>query len=432
MKQQFLPTTVQEPPEILMDDDIDVAIVKLMSSYKGYTTDEVYSLLREKVHDPEAIRPTMLALYTHGWFDTRTVIGDTTIYTLRRWRTLESLQADSKRPTKIRKYKPQETPVIDPAGKIMLSDGIDVAIWKVMQDKRWRTARDIVALVREFGFDRHAVDRRLDALIRNNRMFDRTGSGATRCYRLKADVKCPTPEKVSTEPRLLEMPSTEEPQEQMTAPSVAVPSEKPKRVVTIESTDTLYQALAKVMGDFEEYSVNDLTVLLSDYGFRYSQISPSLSTLYRDGYFVRREVPTVGLRHYYMYRLKKDVTLPIGRHARGSAKQTNNPQPETKDEAMTNAAQQEPTGTLLQVAQADAVPLFENVIRIKGIEITLDEFSQLYKELRAQGFGDLRKKSLGLIEARYNIKGAEFAASELDQLVDKMNSTARGFQKSFS
>lgn len=435
MKQQFLPTTVQEIPEILMDDDIDVAIVKLMSSFKSYTTDEVFNLLRERVHDPDAIRPTMLALYTDGWFDMRTLTGDVTVYSLKRWRTLESLQADTKRPTKIRRFKQPEVPAVDPAGRVLLSDGIDVAIWKVMQDRRWRSVKSVVEMLREFGFERAAVDRRFDTLIRSNRMFDRTGFGATRNYRLKADFKCPVPERQQDEVKLVETP---EPQNTPKEASVAVTPAARVVKESVTASDTLYEALAKVMSDGEEYSTNDLCVLLSDFGFRFAQISPSLSTLFQKGnIFDRRKVAGKGKLYHYVYRLKPGAQMPVARKSRDASEQQVSKQtaPQPEQTVMTNAAPQNETPALLQVVAAAPIEkpsLFDLTIHIKGVEISINEFAQLYKELKAQGFGNPLPKSGMLIEAQYVIKGANFTRAELDALVETFNSTARGFQKCFS
>lgn len=445
MKQQFLPTNVQEVPEILMDDDIDVAIVKLMSSFKGYTTNEVYDLLKDKVHDPDAIRPTMLALHTNGFFDHRQLPGTpSVVYVLRSGRTVETLQADTKRPTRIRKYKMQTTPVIDPAGRVLLSDGIDVAVWKVMQDRRWRSIKNIVALLWEFGFERAAVDRRLDALIRNNQMFDRSGYGATRAYRLKPHVRCPIPADVSKEKMLVEQISTEQPeaptQEEVMAETKPAADVK-KAIIT--NGDTLPEAIWKIMIDHAEYSVSDLALLLSDYGFRYSQVSPVMTTLFQGGFFERREIERPGKVPYYLYKLKPNMEQPpkTKRAARAVAKVSEpaapaapvETQPVPKEPEMTDTAAKPAESMLKVVTPTNEAPkpLLDVAITIKGVSITIAQFAQLYQELRAQGLANLPPKSNSLIEATYTIENASFTRQELFELVEKMNNTARNFQKAF-
>lgn len=70
-------------------------------------------------------------------------------------------------------------------------------------------------------------------------------------------------------------------------------------------------------------------------------------------------------------------------------------------------------------------------IAVKGIAITMDEFSALYSQLHAQGFLREAKANPNLstmIESSYKIKGVEFSRTELIDLVEKMRTIANQFQ----
>lgn len=321
MKQQFLPTEVPNSslPVIEPTDDIDVAIVKLMSNFKGYSLDEVYDKLKDQVDDPDAIKPTMFALNTQGWFDSKDYrAAGVVIYTLRRGRTAEMLAADHKRSTKVRKFRQPEVATIKPEAQILVSEGIDIGVWKAMQDRNWRSVKDIVAMLVTFGFDRIEVDRRLMALIRTNRWFDRTGTGRNTTYRLKAKMTCPVaPSRLMTSmldsatlpeesPIAEDTHDTDDKVHQEYFPVTIVDQATRKQAmqaVQILPTDTIHEAMWKVMADGEEYTVNDLVLLLEEYGFNEKRISPNMSRHFASGFFTRRNISDNENRPKYAYRL---------------------------------------------------------------------------------------------------------------------------------
>lgn len=435
MKHNFMPPSVSENPDLTItpDDDTDVAIVKFMSSYKAYTSEEVYRALESRVSDPQAIKPTMLALNTQGWFDCSNVAPHLVAYTLRRWRHLEDLM-DKKRPTNIRKFKQPDDAIVDPAGRILLSEGIDVGIWKAMSDRKWRTVRDIILILREFGFNALMVDKRIGKLASNGKWFDRRGN-SSRTYRLRPEVQCPSiPPVTAVAAPVTALTPVEAPKVALEAPKTLVEAPPVKIEATavtrtaepVNPGDHLYTAIWKVMSDNKEYTVNEIAVLLADYGFTQGNISPAMSEFFKNGYVMRRDTRSPSNRLQYAYRLKN---MPMPAFKPKYAVDAPTAAPEAKSEVQTAAAPEVPMPALLQpVSTVEDAPLLEFTLRIKGTPITLREFAQLYDELKNAGFLE-REASKGglLVQASYTIKGTVFTAAELTSLVEQMEKLEHEF-----
>jgi hypothetical protein len=447
MKHQFLPPTGVAIPEIDMDDEIDEAIIKLMSSYKGYTLDEVFDLLKDRVHDPDSIMPTMLALKARGYFIFR-VHGNPAnpVYVLRRECTLESLQTDARRPSKPRKFRMPETHIIDPNGAIVASDPLDVMIWKGMQDYRYRRPKQIIDLVVEYKtYTRVQVDTRLDALIRSNRWFERQGSvtGGGSAYRLNKDIKCPIPEGYSGPVLKVEEAPVEVAVSEV-APEIVTEFDMPTDIKPVEPAyvneplcfdppDTLRQAIWKTMGDGKAYTATELYVLLSDYGITEKHISPEMTRLY-NGNFVTRKVREEARYKCFEYTIVAGVQPDFSRHKStrcitapltyaAAAAKTAFEAPPTKStettEMATSATEMPSLLTLIPAEPAVALPvLFEHVIRIKGTDFTVNEISTLYEDLVKAGF--MLKPEQKILETRGVIKGIEFTGTELRKLVTQI------------
>jgi DNA-binding transcriptional MerR regulator len=432
MKQNFLPTPVSETLDrtITMDDDIDVAIIKFMSTYKGYTISEVHRALEPRVADPEAITPTMLALNINGWFETRQLhAGSVTEYVLKRWRNIEELK-DEKRPTVVRKFKQPDEAIVDPAGRILLAEGVDIGIWKAMSDRKWRTVRDVVCILREFGFNALMVDKRIGKLASNGKWFDRRGN-SSRTYRLRPEVQCPSLPPVTA-------PTVRPALSPVEAPKVALeplktlveaPPVKIEAIAVTRTTepvspgDHLYTAIWKVMGDKNEYTVSEIAVLLVDYGFTQGNISPAMSEFFKNGYVMRRDARSPNNRLQYAYRLK-DMAMPAFK----PKYVVDAPAVEAKPEVQTSTPEVPMHALLQPVSTVEDAPLLEFTLRIKGTPITLREFAQLYDELKNAGLLE-REASKGglLVQASYTIKGTVFTTAELTALVSQMETLEQEF-----
>jgi hypothetical protein len=437
MKRDFLPPTVpaMSELEIAPDDDTDVAIVKYMSSHKGYTLDEIYSALWYKVQDPEALKPTMFMLNAKGWFDVRHMASTgTTVYVLRPNKTVADLLADTRRPTQVRKkFKLPETASIDPNGKIVISEGADIAIWKLMQDRNWRTAKQILAMLQEFGFEKAVADKRLTKYTNSKSWFDRRGVGSATEYRLKNGVKLPLPSDAPTGPVLVPEPNplpttvaahVEAPVEEVLSVIENTMPEQKIEPVKIDGTEDVIEAIWKVMADRKFYTASDLTVLLTDYGFRASQISPVMTRMHQQELFVRTKVPTgakTGPKHAYAYQLVEGAVMPI------KAKKTG-PKP-LQEQTQQELPEMHQLVKPVPVVIDDEAPLLNIAISIKGHHLTIAQFVQLAIDLKAMGFGGPAVQKPSLIETQYTIENKMFTRSELKDLYGKILATFEQFDR---
>jgi hypothetical protein len=301
--------------------------------------------------------------------------------------------------------------------RILVEEGIDVAIWKLMSDRKWRGAKEIVVAIKDFGFDPAQVENRTASLVRSNRIYDRRGEGPRTVYRLKAHIPMPIPANEKDEP--MEQPAMpevfEEPAVEVITP-VAVEEQQPvpQKLGEILPGDTLDVAIWKLMADFGEYSAADLAVFLADYDYNPVSISPKLSIFFKAGYVTRRAVEQLPKRPYFVYRLN-DLPMP----ARWQKAAVNESEVQSNNENKEEEVKADLVSSAPPAVLANQ-PLFEVSMKIRGVDFTLGEVKELYSELTASGFavGAPAKKSL--VQASYNIKGVDFTHEELNQLVGKI------------
>jgi hypothetical protein len=350
---------------------------------------------------------------------------------------------------------------------ILFSEGLDRAIWKAANTGRWMMVREIRDILTSVGFRKDDVVARVQYHINAGRWFDRqAGSRNAQFFMLRSDVECP--EVYGSKPKkelrgetksvgalddagLWDFPSP------FVAPGVIASNPgpitamlSPKSVDTyfplssvlentlqialdqvkflVKSDGTLSEAVWSLLQDGEEYSSTDIVTLLRQFGYTSSQISPLLSKRYAEGLLTRRLVQIDG-RWINVY--KKAAELPekytMQKSVVSAIVEAQQPQ-----EAAVIAAIQEVT----KEAVIEKPQLFETVIRIKGVEIDINEFTGLYKELSDGGFvRDMHKAFAERINGRlltttHLIKGVEFSREELLQLTNSMYTMANRFKLS--
>jgi hypothetical protein len=239
------------------------------------------------------------------------------------------------------------------------------------------------------------------------------------------------------------------PDVQVTEPAVV----KQNPEYTISSDDSTYQAVWKIMSDMKEYSVNDLALLLADFGFTKSQISPLTSTMFKNELVTRRkDDKRSGLGPtQYIYRLIEGVPITgIEVRAKGNGKgkhvaesdsvqvqanakvqvQQQLPIASQTTEQTTEQTKDQPVTSLLQslTPTKTEAPLLSNTTVIRGVEFSLDEYAQLYRELRKAGFApDKVRHADSLVTATFKIKGIEFTDNDLNSLVGQMDALSLTF-----
>jgi hypothetical protein len=289
-----------------------------------------------------------------------------------------------------------------------------------MSDRKWRGAKEIVAMVKDFGFDPAHVENRAASIVRSNRIYDRRGDGPRTVYRLKAHIPMPTPAN-----------EKEEPMQQMTMPEVidaptpepiaVMPAVEqkpvPQKLCTIQPGDTLDVAIWKLMADFCEYSAADLVVLLEEYDYNPVSVSPKMSIFFKKDYVTRREVQQHPKRPYFVYQLK-DMPMPeFSGRQKSEANQAVQPHNENKEEEVNG---QELASNAIAIPATEVKmshALFEATMKIRGVDFTFAELKELYSELTSNGFAEGAPVKKSLLQATYNIKGVAFTHEDLNRLV---------------
>jgi hypothetical protein len=174
-------------------EDIDVAMLALMTNYRGWTVGDVQRCLA-KHPDADQIPALMNKFVNEGKFEIMTITGRPATYTLKR-KPVETITSARNKAAAFKLTDPVGTrQAPDPKGVIVLEEGLDVAIWKVMSDNKARTKNEICAMLAEYKFDRVQINRRVDSMINSRNYFDRRdgGSGGMR-YSMKKHVPMPKP-----------------------------------------------------------------------------------------------------------------------------------------------------------------------------------------------------------------------------------------------
>lgn len=473
-KKNFHPTTVVEIPAatISRDDPIDVAVLKFMSTHKGYTPDEIHYGLVDKVSDPKMVRPTLFALNNNGYFDSNIIMvagQSKTIYTLKRGRSHHDLTTDVRRPSiGIKKFKVPDGPVTARMVQISLSDGIDLAVYKLLSDRKWYSRNDVMEILAPFGFNASDVKKRFITLGYGKRnWFERQDTGTILNYRLRAGIKQPAIGEVVPEDETVFLGNYEDLHVgEPVAEAVAVEAvEAAIEDITAVSHcpqpgDSVDVAIWKVMSDYNAYSAPDVQVLLEEYPYNQKTVAVKMSKLFALGWFDRTQPE--GKRAFH-YTLRRDIPMPqaaakltpIELAAIALAKRdeadiqavhaalatqaeqavaapaaeqtTTNAVSDKEHEVMSATAS--PLLSVVTKNEPVVAPMLDVAITMRGIAITLTEFGQLYKELRSQGFQAGGVKKSALIETKYAIKGTEFTHDELNELVGKMSDLGLQFSK---
>jgi hypothetical protein len=175
-------------------EDIDVAILALMTNYRGWTVGDVQRCLA-KHPDADQIPALMNKFVNEGKFDIMHVTGRANTYTLKR-KPLETITSARNKAAPFKLADPVGTrQAPDPKGVIVLEEGLDVAIWKIMSDNKARSKNEICMMLAEYKFDRVIINRRVDTMINSRNYFDRRdgGHGGMR-YSMKKHVPMPKPQ----------------------------------------------------------------------------------------------------------------------------------------------------------------------------------------------------------------------------------------------
>ncbi len=340
--------------------------------------------------------------------------------------------------------------------EISFSDGLDRAIWKAVNTGRWMMVREMRDILTAVGFRRDDVVSRIQHHINTGKWFERQGGHRNnQFFMLRDDVECPEiyGQKAKKKPvKTIDSPPVESicsspaslvallapegaetsfvndgyfPLSILCADAIKVAQDQANSLVNPEGT--LSEAVWAILSDDEEYSSADIVTLLRPFGYSSSQISPLLSKRFAEGLLARRLIE-VGGRWINIY--KKSAELP--------AKYTI---AKSVVSAIVEAQQQTEATVVIAKNEAAKEPesrpsLFDSSIRIKGVEIDINEFGNLYKDLSEAGFvrdmhkGAADKPTTRLLTTTHMVKGIAFSREELSQLCQSMYTLANRFKLS--
>ncbi len=445
----------------MIDKLLDIQIVRAINAIGPLTRKQIISRVNDNQLDVEATIDAMSALGCLRAECSTTFKGQFEYHLKTNFGESDCKRSDHRQKISmyVARHGTGSKDVLPIVPGILFSEGLDRAIWKAANTGRWMMVREIRDILSAVGFRRDDVVTRIQHHINAGRWFERqSGSRNKQFFMLRDDVECP--EVYGTKPKREDVPFPSP----FVAPSSVIASNPGPITAEITKSDgalkyldgdyfpisslndelrqicidqtkllvktdgTLSEAIWSILSDTEEYSSSDLVTLLKPFGYTSSQISPLLSKRFAENLLTRRLVQIDG-RWVNIY--KKAAELPekytMQKSVVSAIVEAQQPQ-----EASVIAAIQEVT----KEAVIEKPQLFETVIRIKGVEIDINEFTGLYKELSEGGFvRDMHKAFSERINGRlltttHLIKGVEFSREELLQLTNSMYTMANRFKLS--
>ena len=350
------PSKVATPFGITPNDDDLTCIWKVLSDGKGRTATELMGALAgftDQV-DPDDISGLLQLLVTNGFALRQNNRTDECIYHLKKGITMSMINSKAAAaPSKLRGPQSALEGLTDD-GKIDLSEGIYVCIWKVMSDFRRRSQDQIVETLAAYGINREVIMNGFIKVKVSYKWFDWHGTGTNTTYKLKKHIKKPESENLDPAQlkqkqtpgmpvKVASMPGSKLP-EFGSGPSAPVYTNKGRRHVEtaepqlfdadqlfdpaipaindnegkapppiILRTDALDVAIWKVMSDFNPYTASEVGLLLAEYGHNPGTVRARISQLHlHEGqWFIRDRRKSATSNNYeYLYVLKTDIPMP--------------------------------------------------------------------------------------------------------------------------
>jgi hypothetical protein len=442
---------VTMPTRIVIDEDDTSSIViwKVMQDYRPRTLREieqrVISIVSQQdwyddwMFNKMNIQAIALQMTTAGSL-TRTGTSREYFYTLKEGTPMPlPPQASPQKVKTVVTSTPDGREALD-NGNIIVSEGLDLAIWKTFSNLKPLALEEAGELLLTVGFDRAKAKDRIIGLAKRG-WFARVGSARLLKYQMKKNIKRPMAEVRPNEQGRKQLPEKLLPKDfgsdlketKSTAKNnpVNIPSFTGTNTANqatipmplqVLKTDSIDQAIWKVMADYNTYTVNELTVLLSDYltqnNFRVGSISSRSSFLHLNaGWFTRTRK---GMAYHYV--LKQGIEMPthdkpvkdlLKASTTSAAVQESNKAPVVEE----NTNSKIPT---LQFKHTE----FENLLERSGKQLSNrsigeliagDNFSQSVIDAKPEDELKLVKLSIEIKGVPYNIKQVKEIA---DGLVD--------------
>jgi hypothetical protein len=308
-------------PQITAEDSIDSIVVKFIRENPNLNEDEIMAALIPVIQMPDKITAAISQLYRAGLImQTPVLVNGSTLTVYRaKHNALTSLtKAQDAGSITPKMFKLPDVAIVDPAGRIIFEQGMDIAIWKIMQDHEWRSLEDIALLLHTYGFHTHAVKTRVRTLLDVGtggiRWFETTRKNKQRrknpepYYKLRLGVDCPKLGILSVGKGVAEEPEEKSGDEAVDAilsgnSVFSVPAQVPEAVAEtntqpqesaveydteVREGDHFPVVLWKVMIGKQDLRVRDLGKLVEPYGFDEGMCASIMSVWVHAGYLNKR------------------------------------------------------------------------------------------------------------------------------------------------
>lgn len=306
------------------DDDITDVVWGLMSDRKGRTVSDVMLLLNEVPQfDARDVEQALAYFHMKGcMIKTNQHIP---IYTLKG----NAMQPNESK-TKVKDVEKKDATSLGLKVEPTLIEKIDIALWNLMSDSKWRTVNDMCKAIVNETITRQKSRTRLETHYRGN-WFERRGDGDNTKYRMRGNVAYPQPKSLGAASAPLADNVAEFSQEDVMTPepiidNVAPAAPKapvttsasvrvPDVVVKIEDPtmeDGLSTSIWKVMADHKEYTAHEIAALLEHVGVPYTAVANRLSALFLHSHWFTRRHVGEGRARCFTYRLKDSILCPKG------------------------------------------------------------------------------------------------------------------------
>lgn len=465
--------------DIKEGDPLEMAVVRVMADGMDYSVFQVVTILKDLYEDSHAIRMTMQRLHTEG-----VLARNRDVYTVKKSSVKSFLEEGFTKTTTNGSLKPFElkepnVSAPDEMGIIRLSDGIDLCVWKIMQDRNWREFADVISIAASYGNINRAIWRnRMAALVKKS-WFDVRQYGQGNQYRLKKHIQPPAAETPEVKPLIPTKGPHTYPTDKLAGASSVnpilnavagelihsagianLPNDEVQDIastpgfgdgladhstedvaqrmaeelltsrepIAINSGDSVRVAIWKVMCDLKEYSAADVALLLEDFDYKATTVKPYMTILMREGWFERFEHRTgTTNRLTYTYRLKAEIPNPdvIPTEVLEEIEATTNEVPQQEQLDLTQPSNETTMSNVTAIHQPNSAleePQLYNVsITLKGIPFTVAEAHQLSEELLGAGYGasNVLPRSK-MFERTVTLRGKTFTEEELDTVSKRL------------
>lgn len=446
------------------DDDVIEAVWRLLSDKRERSVFEIREALKGGVLAAE-VETAINVLRNEGKLSARRPNNSGWLYTIKPG--ISSPAITDLGPVKKPRTLEQTMPSRSSNHTILAEEGLDMCIWKLMSDLRFRKADEIGNLLHEYGISAVDARARVAILVRRG-WFSRSGTNTRTEYGLKKGIPMPIVDKpvvVEDEPKVNSTTTLRE-RSTITMPKPIIPmvsasSPQPPAEVKVEPIapaapvtpalaqgDSTEVAIWKVMSDHQGWLPSEVALLLADFGFRSKTVGIRIGTLFSTKQWFTR----VEEGRSFRYTLLPHIEMPAQEAKDADAPapvESTTTQPQLFPQSAVSAVSEEKASDMTsnypgtQNGNAAAVVVPPAVIAapvavvkevpkrsykdstmlsfhasIKGTKFTIEQVKILTQELVANGYGQgkVSMEPPKFLVTQHKIRDQLFTDAELEML----------------